>query len=373
MKRKFMLISGVILLILLFLGLNNYNTVQNDSINIGFIGALTGPVAKYGSYEAVNLAVEEINANGGINGKKINMIYEDGACDPTKAAIAANKLINADNVKIILGGHCSSESLAIAPIIEENKILMLASITTNPFLTDKGDYVFRTSPISTVQSKIVADYAYNELDLRNMAIIYEKTDYAGPIAERLKKEFSLNGGNIEVFEGFTKDNTDFSAILSKIKNADSIFISVQSPDASMIIVKQLKEMNLDLQIFGNAAAISSYNVNEMPNLYEGAILAQPNYDESKENTKAFVQNYTKRYNVEVIPYGIWTAESYDAVYLIAEGIKQYGEDIEKLKEYLYSVKNYNGVSGNITIDEFGDGVREFVLMEIKNGKQVPMN
>jgi len=125
-------------------------------IKIGFIGAMSGPFTKYGAFEAVNLAVEEINKAGGINGRKIILVAEDGKCDGKEAVNAVNKLINIDKIKIILGGHCTPESLAIAPIVEQNKVIMLASITTSPGLTHAGDYVFRTSPVSTVQSEIIA-------------------------------------------------------------------------------------------------------------------------------------------------------------------------------------------------------------------------
>jgi len=140
------------------------------------IGAITGPVAKYGSYEAVTLAVEEINNAGGIKGRKINLIAEDGKCDAKEAVNAANKLINVDGVKIILGGHCTPESLAIAPIAEQNRVIMFASITSTPSLTNMGDYVFRTSPVSVVQSILVANLSYNSLHLRKVAIVYEQTD-----------------------------------------------------------------------------------------------------------------------------------------------------------------------------------------------------
>ena len=188
-KTKDMLVVLIVIIVLVAAVVIFYlsSLQKQNTIKIGFIGPITSSAAKYGSHEAVSLAVEEINQQGGINGKQITLISEDGRCDSKEAVSAVNKLISVDNVKIILGGHCTPESVAIAPIVEKNKVIMLASITTTPVLTPMGDYVFRTSPISTIQSDLIADLSYNKLGLRNFAIIYEQTDYARPIAEKLKQ------------------------------------------------------------------------------------------------------------------------------------------------------------------------------------------
>ena len=231
--------------------------ISTESIKIGFIGPMTGPSAKYGSYEAVRLAVEDINNRGGINSHPIELIAEDGACNSATAVEAMNKLINVDQVKIVLGGHCTPESMAIAPIAQANKVLMLASITTSPALTGKGDYVVRTSPVSVVQADLVSDLAYNTLNLRKMAVVYEQTDYARPIAEKMKSDFEKLNGKIVVFEAYTPGITDFRTVLTKIKSegADSIYLSAQSPDAVTSFMKQAKELGLDkLKLFGNDVA-----------------------------------------------------------------------------------------------------------------------
>lgn len=345
------------------------NNKEQQTIKFGFIGAMSGPVAKYGSYEAVQLAVEDINADGGIKGNPIQLIAEDGKCNSSVAVNAFNKLINIDKVKVILGGHCTPESVAIGPLAEKNKVIMLASITTSPALTPMGDYVFRTSPVSIIQSVLIANLV-NKLGLQKMAIVYEQTDYAHPIAEKLKEEFSRLDGSIPIYEGYAPGVTDFRTILTKVKaeQVDALYLSAQSPDAALNFMKQVGEMGIKAQLFGNETAGIQANILQIPDLYEGFILALPDFDTENLNTKAFIERYNKKFGTRELPYGVWTAESYDAVFIIADAVAENSLDVEKIKQYLYNVKDYPGVSGKITIDQNGDGIREYSLKIVRNGK-----
>ncbi len=368
------LVAIIIIVGLIWLGYSEREVVEEgEVIKIGYIGAITGSTAKFGSYEAVQLAVEDINNKGGINGKKIKLIAEDGKCDPKSAVDSVNKLINFDNVKFILGGHCSPESVSIAPIVEKNKVIMLASITTNPLLTDMGDYVFRTSPSSaSIEAELIADLAIKE-GLSNMAIIYAQTDHAQPIAEKLRDEFTQKRGIVSLFESYLQNNTDFRTPILKAKseNVDSIFLSSQAPDESYNFMKQLRELGIESRVFGNTASAVQSIIDKNPEIFEGLIVSQPSFDVDNEKTKEFVDKYKEKYNVGNIPFGIWTAESYDAVFILADAIKENGEDVEKVKEYLYQVKDFEGASGKISIDENGDGVREYHPIIIKQGKFIP--
>ncbi len=350
---------------------SGYKSSEIEPIRIGWISDLSGPVAKYGAYEAGMLAVEEVNKNGGINGRPLRLIVEDGKCNSIAAVNAANKLINIDKVKIIIGGHCTPESVAIAPIVEKNKVLMLASITSTPVLTDMGDYVFRTSPVSTIQAELVAGVAYKDLRLRNMAIVYEITDYAKPIAEKFYDEFVKLGGEVSVYESYTPGSVDFRTVLSKIRqeSADAIYLSAQNPDSALNFMKQVKEMGLEsLQLLGNDVAGIQANIDLVPDVYEGFLFALPEFSESNPKTKEFIEKYKKRYGVSNLPFGFWTAESYDGVMIIAEALKKYGEDISAIKNYLYNLRDYEGVSGKISIDDNGDGVRDYKVRIVRSGK-----
>jgi branched-chain amino acid transport system substrate-binding protein len=370
------LLIGVFLLIVLValvsfpLSSTAFFGVQSvETIKIGWISDLSGSGTKYGAYEAGLLAVDEINASGGINGKMIELIEEDGKCDSKEAISAINKLINIDGVKFVLGGHCTTESMAIAPIVEKNKVLMLAAITSTPLFTNISDYAFRTSSVSTIQSELMAKDAINKR-FKKLAIIYAQTSYAEPIAQKMKEEFTSLGGSVVLYEGFAKDSSDFRTILSKANSlgVDSFFFSAQTPDEAYYLLIQLKEMNLTQQIFGNDQFQNKTIYSKDSSLQEGIITVAPLMDLNSQITKNFFENYKLKYNKEV-PFGLWTAESYDGVYVLAKLISENGEDVEKVKQALYSL-DYVGASGRIRVDSNGDGIREYQLGIMKEGNFV---
>ncbi|MDD5148345.1 MAG: ABC transporter substrate-binding protein [Candidatus ainarchaeum sp.] len=369
MKTKILFLIGIIALAIAFSGCAQQQGTQGE-IKIGFIGPITGPMAKYGAFEAVQLAVEEINSNGGINGVPVKMIFEDAKCDAKEAVNSMNKLINVDGVKVILGGHCSPESLAIAPIAEQNKVVMLASITTTPSLSKSGEYVFRTSPVGTQQVPLMTGLLA-KLKAKKLAIVFEQTDYAAPIAEKLKNDFTASGGKVVSYDSYTPGTTDFRTILSKIMglNPDVVFLSPQNPDAGFMLVKQMKELGMAQQILGNDVMGNVAAFIKNPELHEGIIFPSPSFNPNNPKSKEFMDKYRARYGSE-ISYGFWTSESYDAVYIIADAIKQKGLDVEGIRQYLYNLKDFEGASGKLAIDANGDGIRGYELLIVKADNKV---
>jgi len=341
-----------------------------NTIKIGWISDLSGSTAKYGSFEAGTLAVEEINANGGINGKKVELIVEDGKCDSKEAISAINKLISVDGVKFVLGGHCTTESMAIAPIVEKNKVIMLAAITSSPLLSSAGDYVFRTSSISTLQSSMLTKAAKDK-GLKKAAIIYIQTSYAEPIAKKMQESFTSLGGEVVLYEAFAKDTSDFRTILQKANSlgADLLFFSTQTPDEAYYLLKQVKELDLNQQVFGNDQFQNKTIFARDSSLQEGVIVAAPQMDLNFEKTKHFYEAYKLKYGKEV-PFGFWTAESYDGVFIMAKLIEENRGDVEKVKQALYAL-DYSGASGRVQVDVNGDGVREYQLGTMHEGDIVP--
>lgn len=371
MKNK--IIYAIVILVVVLLAIFvTYNQKSEDSsvYKVGYIGPMTGPAAKYGSYESVKLATDEINSKGGINGKKLEIIFEDGKCSGKDAVSAAKKLIEVDKVKIVLGGHCSPESVAIYPLLESNKVLMLASITSSPALSNVGKYIFRTSPVSTVQSVVIADYL-KKTNLKKIAIVYEQTDYARPIAENLKN--NLVGSSVDnvLYEGFTPGTTDFRTIVAKIKasGADSVFVSPQSPDAGLNILQQVREINSSVVVLGNDA-MANQVIMDKP-FSNGLLISQPPFDAKDDMFVEFSNKYKATFSVGV-PYGIWTAESYDATILIAKAIESVGYDSDKIVKYLEGLNNYKGASGVFSINKQHDGVRDYFMKVVKNGGLVDL-
>lgn len=339
-------------------------------IRIGWIGAMTGPIAKYGSFQSAQLAQEDINSAGGIEGRPIEIIFEDGKGDGRSAAAAAQKLIGIDRVRYIVGGHCSPESLAIAPIAERNKVLMLAAITSNPKLTTAGDHIFRLTAVSTRHAELLVPYAMGELGLKRFAIVYEETDYARPPAERFAELVREKGGNLVDLQSYNPGETDFRSILARLrtKSPQALYVGVQSPDSAVLLLRQLKELEVNVTLLGNEITGNTASDAAAAPLFEGMIFAEPAFDLEQADTREFVARYKARFKVDSLPFGFWTAEAYDAVRLLSATIERCGEAVENVRHCLYQVKNYPGVSAPVTIDRNGDGVRIYVLKKVIAGK-----
>ncbi|OIO27266.1 hypothetical protein AUJ14_00040 [Candidatus Micrarchaeota archaeon CG1_02_55_22] len=359
-KRVGIIALVALLLITISITIIQPTNSQQDVVRIGFIGGMSGWSAEFGSYQAVAMAVDEINAAGGINGKRIELIAEDGKCAAGPAITAADKLIHADGVKIILGGHCGPESIALAPIAEENQVLMLASISSTTKLPENRTYLLRTSSADSKGAEPVLG-ALRYYNVSKLAVIYEMTDYAQPIAERLATQFTAAGG--EAFKyPYLLDNTDFKTIIAKASenNAQAVFISPHSPKTQYALIKQLREYGWDKPIFGNDQAGQTLAFAESPELQEGIMFANPTFDEGAPKTAEFTAKYCEKYGTNGLPYGVWTAESYDAAFILADAVRNVGEDPDAVNAYLRG-RTYDGASGIITINEYGDGERPYVL------------
>jgi branched-chain amino acid transport system substrate-binding protein len=341
-------------------------------IKVGWIGAMTGPTAKWGVSQAALLAEDEINQSGGINGRSLKMIMEDTGCKASSAVSAFRKLTQVDGVSFILGGHCSPDSLAIAPLAEKQKIVMIAAITSSPKLTNAGQYIFRVTPVSTKLADLIVPYAQETLQVKKLSLVYELTDYVVPVAEKLKADFEQGGGTITDSISFNPGESDFRSMLLKATSGrpDAVYFGVQAPDTALLLVKQFRELNSKVKIFGNeqfAGAFASLKPEES-GLLEDVVFAQPECDIASPPVKSFSEKYTKRFQVSALPFGCYTAEAFDSAQLLAAALRKCGENTECVRSYLEKVNNYPGSSGSITFDENGDVIKNYVIGKISNGR-----
>ncbi len=346
--------------------------VQSTKIKIGVIGPYSGDAAVYGEpyREVVQMAIDEINSKGGINGSKIEAIFEDGKCSGQDSASAAQKLINIDKVQVIIGGFCSSESLAIVPIAEQNKVFLLSAGSSSPDLTGISKYFARNYPSDSAQGIVLADVSYNDKGWRKIAFIVEQLDYPLGIYRAYTKEFERLGGKT-LKEEFAKGETNFRTIISKLKaeSPDALFISVQTPAAAERIVKQIKEADWNISLMvSDSVSGDAEGLKRLAKFYEGALAAEFVADEQSEAFKRLSENYKSRYNKD-LPYKSYMATTYDAVYLLKDALEQVGYNGEKIAEWFRtSVKDWKGASGSITIGENGDLVAGHKVKIIRNGK-----
>jgi len=224
-----------------------------EPLTIGWIGPMTGAMSKFGAALAAQLAVEDINAAGGINGRLVRLIQEDAQGKGTLAVSAFQKLTGADGVRFIVGGHCTPESAAIAPLAKKNGTVVLAATTSSPKLSAVDPFFARTTYISTVSGAMVAEYALQGAAVRRLAILQEQTDYVLPVAAKVREVFEQNGGKVVAVFEVPYGELDFRTIALRLKSSDAqgVYIGVQAPDTARIFIRQLREFEFQGRLFGN--------------------------------------------------------------------------------------------------------------------------
>ena len=349
-------------------------TQLQGSYKIGVMFPLTGDAAIYGipAQVSAKIAADEINAKGGVNGKKIEMIYEDSKCNPKDGNAAAQKLVNVDKVKVIIGGYCSGETLGAAPITEANKVVLISPSSSSPDITKAGDFVFRLAPSDAFAGVVASNYAFNDMKARKAAIISETTDYAQGLRNIFKENFVKLGGEIVADETYNPDDADFRTQITKVKASapDIIYVSPNTAIKSAILIRQIREAGLKQKLLGNEVVIGAKNeMKENAELWEDIIGVEQKFDDKAPKAAALFAKYKEQTSVEpALPQ--YMASAYDIVYLLSDAIVKYGYDSEKIRDYLYTVKAYDGAVGEITIDENGDPIMEYSVNQVKSGDLV---
>ncbi len=331
-------------------------------IKIGWLGPLTGDASSLGqdSLVASKLAVEEVNANGGVNGRPIELIAEDGKCQSKDAVSAMNKLLTNNDMQVVIGGLCSGETSAIAPIAEQNKKVLFSGCSSAPSITNAGDYIFRSYPSDALQGKFVAEYMYKNLGKRKVAILAVTNEWGEGIRKTFSERFRELGGNIAFDEQYDQESRDLKSEITKIKQTDAetlYFLGIT--EASLVGLRQIRELGLSIPVVGgdtwddSKIVESSYAEGV---LYTGQELSAPADWESKLKSKS--GNTT-----------LCTPGNYNNIHIVADIMKRVGTDATKIKDELYKVRDYPGVNGPVTLDKNGDVTNsKFVVKKILNGK-----
>ncbi len=345
-------------------------TTDSSKVVIGGVAPLSGDAAVYGLplQRVVEIAKERINAAGGVDGKPLEIIWSDAFCNKEAANKAANKLVNVDGVKVIIGGFCSDETLGVASITENKGVITFSPASSSPKVTDAGDYIFRNWPSDSSQGKLLAKHSLDN-GYKKVGVIYEQTDYALGIKDTFEAAMTAGGGEV-VSENFGAETTDFRAQLLKMKGAgiDALLINPQTAPKGEGIVKQLKEMDFKVAFLGNDVFMGSNDV--MANygeFLEGTVGAEGSYDSAHPEWTELQGKYKEQYG-EDVPYPAYMASGYDAIYILTEAIKAAGHDADKVKGYLYGIKGRKGVAGELTIDENGDPLSGHILRVVRGGK-----
>ncbi len=349
-------------------GGTNTATNTGDTIKVGVYGDLTGQTSSFGqsTKNGIELAVDEINAAGGVGGKKIQLVIEDDQGRPEQAKTVVQKLISQDKVQAVLGEVASTNSLAAAPVAQEAKIPMITPSSTNPKVTEVGDYISRVCFIDPFQGSVMAKFAANTLHAKTAAILGDvNSDYSKGLTQFFEEGFSKLGGKVIAKEAYTQTDPDFKGQLTKIQSLkpDVIYIPGYYGQVG-IIAKQARELNMTMPLLGG----DGWDSPELWKLGGSALKnAYISNHYSAENPAPEIQNFVKAYKAKfnVEPDSL-AALAYDAAKVLADAIKRAGgaSDSAKLKDAIKSTKDFAGVTGKITLDDKRNAVKPAVVLEL---------
>ncbi|NPV78080.1 MAG: ABC transporter substrate-binding protein [Anaerolineae bacterium] len=344
---------------------------STEPIKIAMLVPLSGPVPTFGvsTRDGGMLAVEEWNAKGGVLGRKIEAVVEDSQCTPDPAVNAANKVIDTDKVKYIVGETCSSASIPVSEIAEEKGIVQISPTSTNPTVTTKADgtakkFVFRACFIDPFQGLAMAKFATEKGYKTAFIMLDQGNDYVRGLAEAFEKSFTELGGKIVGKETYTSQDTDFSAILTKV--AESKAEVLYLPDYYNIVNlvgAQAKEKGVTAVMMGG----DGWDSADLDLKAADGGFFSNHY--SPEDTRPIVQDWVKNYNAKFgsTPDALATL-AYDATNILLASIEKAGvDDPVKVAEAMASIE-WEGVSGKITFDEQHNPIKSAAVLQVKDGK-----
>ncbi len=369
MKFKWVFLTLVCLLLVLLIGCTTQGwfglTSETEVVKIGLIAPLTGELASWGQngYAGTKLAITEINANGGINGRQIELIVEDDKSLKEDSVKAINKLLFVDNVDAIIYADGSNAASATLPVLENKEIPLILTVASNPDLTNISDYVFRVYPSDTLQGKFAAEYIYNKLGKRKVALLTGQNVWAKGVSNVFKKSYA---GEIVFDETTPNEQTDFKTTITKINNTDAdIIYLIMYPQTILPMIGQLKESGNKLTVIGGdmfdtEEIISSKDA-------DGSLYTVPKINSSKDlETK--IKSLPEFNDLQV---SLAASVAYDASYVLADALKRANStDPESIRNALTET-SYSGISNMIEFDNIGDLVSgQIEVKQIVNGKSI---
>jgi len=366
------------------LGLVTGCAKKSNEIVIGEYGSLTGTTATFGisSKNGIELYLDNLNAAGGVGGTKVRVIVEDDQSKPEEAATAVNKLVDQDGVIAVLGEVASSRSMAAAPICQQSGVPMISPSSTNPKVTEIGDYIFRVCFIDPFQGQMIA-----KLGFTKAAVFRDiKNDYSVGLANYFTDAYHALGGAIVADEAYSEGDQDFKAQLTVIKSKKPQVLIVPGYYTEVgLIARQAREMGLDVPMVGGDGWVSDKLIEIGQDALNGSYHVNHYWEEDPNPAiQKFVTEYKARYNAK--PDGL-AALAYDAAGVLTAALDRLRTEDPaafkallgprndaqkaaraKLRDRIASTKDYPGVTGRITLDAARNAVKPAVFVGIKNGK-----
>jgi len=365
------LLAGTLMLMACRPGREAQTTDSSGDIPVGVYGALTGDQAAFGTstVQGVRIAAEEINAAGGILGKKIRLVVEDDQGRAEEAASVVTKLITSDNVVGLIGENSSNQSLAAAPIAQSNGVPMISPSSTNPAVTEKGEYIFRVCFTDPYQGTALAAFVRQNLKLETAAILQDqKNDYSVGLAAVFRKEFEAAGGKIVAQQSYSGGDSEFRPQLTTIKAASPqvLFIPGFYTDVGQIAI-QARDLGLNVPLVGGDGWDSPVVIQIGGKSIEGSYFSDHYFvGDTRPVVRKFVGEYQKRHGKK--PEAT-AALGYDALHIFAAAAKRANSlDRKAIRDQIAATKDYDGVSGKISFGPDRNPIKPVAMIKIENGQ-----
>lgn len=366
-----MKLMPVILAFLVALGVVAHRASAEDTIKIGHYGSLTGAEATFGqsTSNGVKLAIAEINAAGGIDGKKLLLVEYDTKGDPKEAGAVVTRLVTGDKVTAVIGEVASSLSLAGAPVCQQNSVPMISPSSTNPKVTLVGDYIFRVCFIDPFQGYVCAKFASEDKKAKTAAVLVDQASaYSKGLADEFTKNFEKLGGKIVTTQSYTKGEQDFTARLTAIRDTgpDIVFVPGYYTDVANVAI-QARKLGINAPLLGGDGWDSEELCKNAGKAIEGSYYsnhAAP--DDPSEKIQGFIAKYKDEYGAT--PDAL-AALGYDAANLLGQALKTTkGEGGKALRDAIAATKDFPGVTGTLNFNDTRDAIKPAVILELKDGK-----
>ena len=346
-------------------------TASEGEIPVGVFGALTGDQAAFGTstVNGVRIAAEEINAAGGIMGRKIRLVVEDDQGRADEAASVVTKLITSDDVVGIIGENSSNQSLAAAPIAQANGVPMISPSSTNPAVTERGEYIFRVCFTDPYQGKALASFARKELGLETAAMLVDrKNDYSVGLANVFREQFEAAGGRIVAEQSYSGGDTEFRPQLTTIRTSapQLLFIPGFYTEVGQIAI-QARDLGLTMPLLGGDGWDSPVVIQIGGKAVENSYFSDHYF---VGDTRPVVQNFVKKYEERHGRKPEATAAlGYDALYIFANAARRATSiDRKAIRDQIAATKDYEGVSGTITMGADRNPIKPVAMIKIENGQ-----
>lgn len=347
-----------------FAGGDKESSADGAVVKIGFIGPLTGDYANYGTLcrQAVEMAIDEINAKGGVNGASIKLFAEDSEGDSQKALAAMEKLSSSDKVCAIIGPVLTGETFSVAERAQAEGIVIITPSASHKDITNVGDYIFRTTPSDGLQGEVAGKYWSQVLGYTKLAVLYAKNDYSQGLYESMSEAFTQDGGQIVAAETFMVGDKDFKTQLTKLKNTDAQAIYLPDYTAEMAqILEQAAQLGIDKPFLSGDGFLSEEIYSLAGQYTDGVVYtASARVEESNKN-KEFKDAYTARWGIGPDSFA---TNAYDATYILVSVIEKVGIDRKAIKTGMEQVKDFEGVNGIINFAPNGDLVAYQGIYEV---------